>query len=222
MKILAHQHWHLISLVVLLTPLYLGVQSDPSLLEGSLWGLSTTTWLIITLLVPIVHQLYVLICWRSELYYKVMSGLLGSNAFTVYKIGFAILILLRPVTITFLAISNTGTLGMNTTLAYIISAILFVPAAYLFYSVKNFFGIDRAFGIDHFEPGRFKGAPPGQAGYIQIHVERDVRLWLSAPVDSRFPVSVQGSSRPCRIQSSLYLDALLLHRAAGYAGDLQS
>ena len=44
-------------------------------------------------------------------------------------------------------------------LSYILSGILIIPAIYLFYSVAKYFGMDRAFGIDHFRPEIIKNEP---------------------------------------------------------------
>jgi len=101
----------------------------------------------------------VLVCWRLELHYNSISKLLGENGFKFYKIGFAILILSRPVTIILLAISSSMTINLNPAFSYILSGILLIPAAYLFYSVIKYFGMDRAFGIDHFYPNKFKNVP---------------------------------------------------------------
>lgn len=70
----------------------------------------------------------------------------------MYKIGFAILALSRIVTIVILAISNEGTLCINPTLSYALVALFSILVIYLFYLVKKYFDVDRAFGIDHFEP----------------------------------------------------------------------
>ena len=51
-----------------------------------------------------------------------------------------------------LGISNMNTLMLNRTLAYVLAIVLFVPFAYTMYSVFKYFGIDRAYGIDHFDP----------------------------------------------------------------------
>jgi len=43
--------------------------------------------------------------------------------------------------------------------SYILSGILIIPTIYLFYSVAKYFGMDRAFGIDHFHPEIIKNEP---------------------------------------------------------------
>ncbi len=159
MKLFKHQQWHILTLLILLVGVYFYMNSDTSVLLGDLWGISTTTWFLLAMLSPIIHQVYVLVCWRSELFYNSISKAFGDNGFRLYKIGFTILILSRVLTIILLAISNTNTLQIKGAFAYIIASIMFIPAVYLFYSVKTYFGFDRAFGIDHFHPKELKKEP---------------------------------------------------------------
>ena len=167
MKVFKYQHWHLLLLLILLGGLYYVVTTDASLLKGELWGIPTSYWFVITLLVPILHQVYVLICWRLELHYQSITKVFGKNGFKRYKIGFAVLILSRPVTIILLAIANANTLTINTVLAYVLSGILLIPALYLAYSLQTYFGIDRAFGIDHFYPEKYINAPLVKKGIFK-------------------------------------------------------
>jgi len=146
-------------LAFLLTILFFSIKSDNSLLKGELFGINTSSWLLVAVLSPILHQIYVLLCWRSELLYNSISKTFGANGFKLYKTGFTILFLSRLLTIVFLAISNSNTLPINTVLAFTLAAICFILSAYLFYSVKKYFGIDRAFGIDHFHPKELKTVP---------------------------------------------------------------
>jgi len=159
MKIYKQQLWHLLILIALLLPLCYLFKTDSSFTQGRLWGISTLEWSIFAILSPIIHQIYVLVCWRSELYYKSISKTLGKRGFKLYKIGFAILIIFRPLTIILLAISSAFTMTINTTFSYVLSAILLVPVIYLAYSVAKYFDIDKAFGIDHFYPEKAKDTP---------------------------------------------------------------
>ncbi len=68
----------------------------------------------------------------------------------MFKNGFTPLILARLITIIFLAVANRGTLDIS--YSFWIGMLFILPAAYLGYSVVNYFGIDRAYGIDHFKP----------------------------------------------------------------------
>lgn len=167
MKIFKHQLWHLLILIALLCGLYFYSKSNFAFFEGSLWGISSLNWYVFAILSPIIHQIYVLLCWRSELHFKSISNLFGDFGFPLYKIGFAILIFSRMILIILLAISYRDTLSMNPAFAYILSGILFILAAYLFYSVKRYFGIDRAFGLDHFKPEEVKKMPFAKQGIFK-------------------------------------------------------
>lgn len=159
MKIWKYQFWPILILIILLLTLNFLCKTTAGFLEGSLWNISTKNWFIAAVLMPIIHQFYVLIFWRSELHYQSISKLFGKSGFKIYKIGFAILILSRPILITFLAIANANTFSINRIFSYGLSFILLVPAIYLFYSVGTYFGIDRAMGIDHFHPEKYKNIP---------------------------------------------------------------
>lgn len=159
MKIARYQQWAIFILLLLLAALYFYTLAEPTIFKGSLWGVSTFYWFVFAFLAPILHQFYVLVCWRSELYFQSISKNFGEQGFKVYKILFAILILSRLITIVLLAVSSAQTLSMNPLLSYVLSVLLFIPAIYLAYSVARYFGIDRAFGIDHFRPLEVKKQP---------------------------------------------------------------
>ena len=149
---------HFFFLFLLLYGVEYLVNADPDTLDGEFIGISTFNWFTLAILSPIVHQAYVLLCWRLELHGKRLTKAWGDRAFPIYKMGFAILILSRILTIIPLAIAGSNTLSVDPTVAYSLAGILFVPAAYLFYSVRKYFGMDRAFGIDHFEPEAMRNA----------------------------------------------------------------
>lgn len=127
------------------------VQFDNKLLSGSLWGIPTKIWLILALASPVVHQVYVLICWRLELYYNLLTRKIGEEAFRIYKVGFFILFMGRMVFILLLSESNKNTFHLGPFLKYTISGIISIVVLYAFYSVKKYFGISRAAGLDHFD-----------------------------------------------------------------------
>jgi protein-S-isoprenylcysteine O-methyltransferase Ste14 len=75
----------------------------------------------------------------------------GSRGFDVYAVGFSILGITRVVAVFILAISNRDTLHVDLKVLRVIAVIAARLAAYLFYSVKRYFGFKRAFGIAHFD-----------------------------------------------------------------------
>lgn len=151
-KIFEHQIWHLLSLIILILAIKLYVSGSPEILDGTLWNLSTSLWFWLAITIPIIHQVYVWLIWRMELYLRVFSNKFGvKQAFNIYAIGFSLLFAGRLVAIIILAFSSKNTLHINSTITYVIAALITPFVFYLFYSVKKYFTIERAYGIDHFD-----------------------------------------------------------------------
>jgi hypothetical protein len=149
MKIFEKQIQHLSLLIILL----IGINTyiSESLLEGSFLNIETSTWLVIAIIIPILHQVYVWFVWRTELHYSLFSKWFGKNAFDLYATGFTILFVSRIIFIIALAVSNKNSINFDPTISIILSILLSIPSLYLFYSVMKYFGFKRALGIDHFD-----------------------------------------------------------------------
>jgi len=151
-KVFEYQIWHLFSLILLIFAIKLYVSSSPEILDGSFWGISTSSWFWLAIAIPIIHQIYVWLVWRLELYFRVFSKRLGvKRAFNIYAAGFSFLFISRLITIIFLAISSKNTLQLNPIFAFVFAALITPLVIFLFYSVKKYFTIERAYGIDHFD-----------------------------------------------------------------------
>jgi hypothetical protein len=148
------QAHHYIALGLLLAGVYLFTRGD--VLAGQLWGIPTLTWLCIAVAVPVFHQVTVALLWRAELYHHKMTEWFGEQAFPLFKLIFTILFVARPIALILLGISNANTFNLNPVLAYTLAGILFIPFAYTMYSVFHYFGLDRAYGEDHFKPAIYK------------------------------------------------------------------
>lgn len=149
MKILEKQLWHLISLAILIYGIKIFI--DNPTLEGEFWGLSTKTWLIYSVGIAIVHQVYVLIIWRLELYYSLISKIFGKAGFTLYAVGFSIMFISRLLLIIALAISSKNSISLDPLISYSLAILLSIIVIYSMYSVIRYFGLKRAYGIDHFD-----------------------------------------------------------------------
>ena len=183
MTALKGQLWHVILLIALLTGLFLFDLNDPSVSLGSLFGVSSQVWFILAVSSPILHQIYVVVVWRLELHYNTLSKMFGDKGFFFFKIGFTILILSRPVLITLLAFSNSNTIVIDPVIRYLVSGILAFLVCYLFYSVIRYFGMDRAFGMDHFYPEEAKKLPMVKQGIFRyssnaMYVFGFLVLWI--------------------------------------------
>ncbi len=142
-----------VHLVVLIILLFGAVQlvDFRQLRDSRFLGVGTHVWFIISLAVPIVHQVYVWLAWRSELCFGAVTKRFGVRGFVAYQIVFFIFFLARPVSLTLLVIADHDTIELSIPARVVICVILGLPAAYTFYSVARYFGIARAAGIDHFD-----------------------------------------------------------------------
>jgi hypothetical protein len=150
-KAFEKQGWH----VLILAGLLLGVlvlSPLEGMLAGSLWGVDTSTWLWLSVLIPVLHQGFVALGWRAQLHGGWMTRLFGQKALPVFGIVFMLLFLARPLTILPLAVSNADTIVLPIPFRVIASILLFIPLPYLLYSVLKYFGVERALGLDHFDP----------------------------------------------------------------------
>ena len=85
-----HQIWHLGGTIVFF---YIGVQFvDLESNTNAFIGISALVWFMIAMFIPLIHQTYVWICWRSELCWKLISNTIG---FKGYVILFFILMISR-------------------------------------------------------------------------------------------------------------------------------
>ena len=66
-----------------------------------------------------------------------------------------------------LAVINQGTLDMPSETLRTLAIVALLPAAYLFYSVKRYFGFRRALGLDHFDTS-YRLLPKVREGIFRI------------------------------------------------------
>ena len=155
-----HQIWHLGGTILLF---YIGTQMvDLEDNTNAFLGISALNWFMIAMSVPLIHQAYVWICWRSELCWQSISNTIG---FKGYIIIFFTLIISRLSAI-ILCFVDYGSLYKPGLLAWILSIILFIPGVYTMYSVKKYFGFLRAAGADHFDP-KYKDMPFEKRGIFK-------------------------------------------------------
>ena len=154
----------------------------PGVDSGAWLGVSTRTWLWLVVGDAVLHQLYVWVCWRTELHFRLLCRLFGDRAFSIFAAGFTLLGILRPFLLVAVAIANAGTLAIPSPIAYLVAAILAVPVIYLGYSVQRYFGFRRALGVDHFETA-YAIAPMVQQGIFRytsngMYIYGFLLLWI--------------------------------------------
>ena len=140
-----HQVWHLGGTIFMF---YIGVQFvDLKNNTNIFFSIRAYEWFMVSMSIPLIHQAYVWMCWRSELCWKLISNTIG---FKGYIIIFFILIISRLSAIV-LCFVDYGSLYKPGWLTWILALILFIPGVYTMYSVKKYFGFLRAAGADHFD-----------------------------------------------------------------------
>ena len=140
-----HQIWHLGGTIILF---YIGIKfADLQNNTNTFINLSALGWFMIAMTIPLIHQTYVWVCWRSELCWKSISNTIG---FKGYIIIFFVLIISRLSAIV-LCVVDYGSLYVPGWFAWSLAVIIFIPGIYTVYSVKKYFGFLRAAGADHFD-----------------------------------------------------------------------
>ena len=147
-----HQIWHLGGTIILF---YIGYQfADLKHNTNTFIGINALSWFMIAMSVPLIHQTYVWICWRSELCWKSISKTIG---FKGYLIFFFIMIVSRFSAIV-LCFLDYGSLYTPGWFAWSLAIPIFILGAYTMYSVKKYFGFLRAAGADHFD-SKYRNMP---------------------------------------------------------------
>jgi len=147
-KMLKNQLFHLLGYALLTGALYY-LFNDISL-TGTLLGLTAGKWLVLSWICAFMHQFWVALFWRTELYGGHITKKFGKKGFTIYRAGFVALGFVRLFSIIPISYLTRGSLHINPQLSY--GIIIFTTPLILWalYSVIFYFGINRAFGADHF------------------------------------------------------------------------
>jgi protein-S-isoprenylcysteine O-methyltransferase Ste14 len=151
---------------------------------GEALGVTTVWWFWAAIAVAVVHQVYIWLCWRTELHASALTKLFGEKAFAVYAGGFAVLGITRVVLVVVLAASNQGTVPISPIILKVSAIVALMPALYVVESVRRYFSFKRAFGIDHFDPS-YRDKPFVREGIFRftrngMYVFGFLILWVPA------------------------------------------
>lgn len=124
--------------------------SQHALGDGHFLGLSDATWLLVAVAVPVAHQALVVVGWRLQLRYRLLTRWFGGADLAVWGALFLPLLVARPLTILALGLADAGSAGAPWLLSAALGAGLALPALHTLWSVHRYFGIPRALGGDHF------------------------------------------------------------------------
>lgn len=140
---------HFLFLLILI-PGMLALFEMNSTESGSFWGLASKTWFIIGMLIAIIHQVLVWLVWRLQMCFHTFTKLFGKLDLLVWAVIFLPFLVLRPIAVLALGLSDYASLGWPQYVSWMIAVILIVPSIYTLRFVFKHFGIMRAIGGDHF------------------------------------------------------------------------
>ncbi len=113
---------------------------------------------------PIVHQKFVWLTWRLELRSSATSKAIGLYG---YLSGFFLLFGGRFISLLALAWLDRGSLKLDAIPLAFATTLLALPGVYAMYSVKKYFGMIRAAGVDHFD-SRYREMPLVKEGVFRF------------------------------------------------------
>ena len=126
--------------------------SDPG--PGFWSGLPVSFWFWLAVSIPVIHQIYVWVCWRLALRQRFTDIEWNSGrCFRLYLIGFFVLFISRFLSLLVLAVADYQSLELSVDFRWAVATPLMLIVGYGFFSIKKYFGFERAAGIDHFDPG---------------------------------------------------------------------
>ena len=131
MNLFDKQIYHCLALVFLVWGVY--ALANDAALSGQLLGVSTNTWLWLSITVPILHQVYVWFAWRGQLKYALISRIFGESGFKIYTIGFTVLFASRLIFIILLSLSNRDSIALSPGFSYALSIIFTLLSGYPIY-----------------------------------------------------------------------------------------
>lgn len=188
-RILKRQGYHLLSYIAIGVLLYFTAVKLPG--HSRLWGLSTSQWILFSWILAGIFQMWILLFWRLELYYGRISAWMGRSGFSIFRLGFILLGLgrLLPLIPISLSTAHTMSVSLYVTIPIIVATTPFI--IWGLYSVVFYFGINRAFGADHFDPayrsgtlekrGIFKYIPNSMYVVVLLVLYHPGLLWQSLP-----------------------------------------
>jgi len=221
---LFHRQWiHLGFSIIALPALiyFVNVTSADNAMTKTGLGMPVIFWFYIALAVPVIHCIYVWLCWRAELNWHSITRKWGGNnieeGFEIYFRLFFFQFGMRFISLLLLAIadanSETVVLKDRIWLRIVLAVPIVAVGGYTMYSVKAYWGsttkesFSRAAGKDHFDPENAHG----HGWYIQIHEQRDVRVRVANSLAVRDPSCKSAGAVRGFIQCNPYLGSLLGH-----------
>jgi len=152
-NIFEKQDWHFVLMALLVVSVNAVMDRFPFYFLGESWGLHAGTWLWIGIIAAILHQLYVMLIWRTQLETRWLTVNLPRIGYIAYYIDYTMMLVARLGAIILTATANREILIIPETARWVTVLALVVPCIWLLYSIARHYSFKRLAGADHFEPG---------------------------------------------------------------------
>ena len=148
-KIFKYQIYHLISFIILGLIIFFVFQNFKNQ-KAQLFIFSLNQIIFISWISAGIFHAWILFFWRLEFYRGKIKKWFGKRRFLIFKIGFIIFGLTALLTIIPVSYLSKNTLQISLFLKIILLSLSTPFILWALYSVIFYFGINRAFGADHF------------------------------------------------------------------------
>jgi hypothetical protein len=115
------------------------------------FGLTAIGWVAFSWVSAALHQGWVALFWRAELYGQKVSARFGPRGFLLYRIGFIVFAGGRMLPLIIIAALTERSLSIPTVPRFVLLGVITLGTVCGLYSVVRYFGVKRAFGADHFD-----------------------------------------------------------------------
>jgi hypothetical protein len=150
-QVLRYQGYHLAAYIGFGALIGIAVVQAPES-AGRAWGLSIGQWVLWSWLFAGLFQAWVLLIWRFELFHGAVTRWLGQRAFPVHRTAFVILGAARFIPLIPISLGTARTSPLSPVSSLVLLVVTTPPVLWTLYSIVAYFGVNRVFGADHFDP----------------------------------------------------------------------
>jgi len=189
-SVLKRQGYHLLVYIAAGAVLYAGVTQIPDAAARA-WGLTVPQMILLSWIAAGLHQGWIVFFWRMEYFLGKIGAWFGEAGFTIYRGGFVTFASVRLLLLIPIAMATARTASIPSALSFALVVVSTPFILWGLYSVHAYFGVNRAFGADHFDPayvggtlemrGIFKYIPNSMYTVVLLLVYHPGLYWDSWP-----------------------------------------
>ena len=148
-KIFKNQSYHLLAYILL--GAFLIQYSEQFYIDSiKVLGISAYNWVLFSWITAGVFQFWVMLFWRLEYHLGKISKWFGKSGFSIFRAGFIFFGIARLLSVIPISMATNNSFEMNIVIRLILIIGTTPFIIWGLFSVIKYFGINRAFGADHF------------------------------------------------------------------------